>query len=371
MTTSDAGGASAATLTLEPDDAERLARLCGPYDENLRQIEQRLGITIRNRGNAFHLQGQDAVVDAAQALIAQLYRETLSVDELAADTVHLFLQESGVQALVEDARARSNAEATTGSEAANAPAEAETGLIRTRRRTIKPRGRNQQRYVRAIRDHDINFGIGPAGTGKTYLAVACAVEAFETERVARILLVRPAVEAGEKLGFLPGDLAQKIDPYLRPLYDALYEMLGFERVTKLIERNVIEVAPLAYMRGRTLNDAFIILDESQNTTVEQMKMFLTRIGYGSTAVITGDDTQIDLPRGTRSGLRHVIDVLDGIEGISFVRFGSRDVVRHPLVQAIVEAYAEHDRRAADADERSAGHGSGSPGQTSGEFRSRH
>ncbi|HEY3698369.1 MAG TPA: PhoH family protein, partial [Spongiibacteraceae bacterium] len=204
-----------------------------------------------------------------------------------------------------------------------------------------PRGKNQQGYVRAMQSHDINFGIGPAGTGKTYLAVACAVEALLADKVGRILLVRPAVEAGEKLGFLPGDLAQKIDPYLRPLYDALYEMVGFEAVTKLIERNVIEIAPLAYMRGRTLNDSFIILDEAQNTTREQMKMFLTRIGFGSTAVITGDATQIDLPRGTPSGLIHATKVLDGAErvnGISFTYFHARDVVRHPLVQAIVEAY---------------------------------
>lgn len=222
-------------------------------------------------------------------------------------------------------------------------------VIRTHKKTIKPRGGNQQSYCRAIRDFDINFGIGPAGTGKTYLAVACAVEALEAQRVARILLVRPAVEAGEKLGFLPGDLAQKIDPYLRPLYDALYEMMGIERVTKMIERNVIEVAPLAYMRGRTLNNAFIILDESQNTTVAQMKMFLTRIGFGSTAVITGDITQIDLPRGERSGLVNVRNVLRNIDGISFTHFGSKDVVRHPLVQRIVDAYA-----AADAAENDAG-----------------
>ncbi|MCL4118929.1 UNVERIFIED_CONTAM: hypothetical protein GTU68_034680 [Idotea baltica] len=203
---------------------------------------------------------------------------------------------------------------------------------------IRPRGPNQKKYVRAIINNDINFGIGPAGTGKTFLAVACAVDALEREKVRRILLVRPAVEAGEKLGFLPGDLSQKIDPYLRPLYDALYEMLGFEQVTRLIEKQVIEVAPLAYMRGRTLNNSFIILDESQNTTLEQMKMFLTRIGFGSTAVITGDITQVDLPRGARSGLAHIIEVLHDIPGISFNHFDSKDVVRHPLVQRIIEAY---------------------------------
>lgn len=211
-------------------------------------------------------------------------------------------------------------------------------LIRTKKNTVKARGANQQHYVRAIQTNDINFGVGPAGTGKTYLAVACAVESLLSNRVERILLVRPAVEAGEKLGFLPGDLAQKVDPYLRPLYDALFEMLGFETVNKLIERNVIEVAPLAYMRGRTLNNSFVILDESQNTTREQMKMFLTRIGFGSTAVINGDPSQIDLPRGHLSGLAHASEVLKGVEGISFTYFTAKDVVRHPLVQRIVEAY---------------------------------
>jgi phosphate starvation-inducible protein PhoH and related proteins len=218
-------------------------------------------------------------------------------------------------------------------------------VIRTRRGLVRPRGPSQQDYLRKMATHDINFGVGPAGTGKTYLAVACAVDSLEHDRVRRILLVRPAVEAGERLGFLPGDLAQKIDPYLRPLYDALYEMLGFERVHKLIERNVIEVAPLAYMRGRTLNEAFIILDEAQNTTPEQMKMFLTRIGFGSTAVVTGDVTQVDLPRGQPSGLRLAIEILGKVEGISFTFFSARDVVRHPLVQRIVNAYEafEHAR----------------------------
>lgn len=239
--------------------------------------------------------------------------------------MHLYLQESGLEDL---------------EELQSAP----QVTLKSRKAHIRPRGANQQRYVKAILDHDINFGIGPAGTGKTYLAVACAVDALEREQIRRILLVRPAVEAGEKLGFLPGDLSQKIDPYLRPLYDALYEMLGFEHVAKLIERNVIEVAPLAYMRGRTLNNSFIILDESQNTTVEQMKMFLTRIGFGSTAVITGDVTQVDLPRGTRSGLKHVIEVLQDVPGISFTHFKPKDVVRHPLVQRIVEAYERHENR---------------------------
>lgn len=306
-------------IKLEPNDSTRLANLCGPFDAHLRQIERRLGIIIKNRGNDFQLIGDHEVVFAAGELLDHLYREVGNGTHLTADMVHLFLQESGVEDIA-------NHE------------DSDDDVIHTRKKSVKARGRNQVAYVRAIREHDINFGIGPAGTGKTYLAVACAVEAFEQERIRRILLVRPAVEAGEKLGFLPGDLSQKIDPYLRPLYDAMYELLGFDRVEKLIEKNIIEVAPLAYMRGRTLNDSFIILDESQNTTIEQMKMFLTRIGFGSTVVVTGDVTQIDLPSRTRSGLKHVMDVLKEVKGLSFTRFTARDVVRHPLVQRIVEAY---------------------------------
>ncbi|MEH6492323.1 PhoH family protein [Halopseudomonas sp.] len=310
-------------FSIEPVDSRRFAALCGQFDENLHLIEQRLGIEVRNRGNHFELIGEEAITRSAEAVLRQLYRETRDSKDLSPDTVHLFLQESGLESL---------------SETLNQTGDNRPVILRTRRMTIQPRGPNQQSYVRSIQEHDINFGIGPAGTGKTYLAVACAVDALEREQISRILLVRPAVEAGEKLGFLPGDLAQKIDPYLRPLYDALYEMLGFEQVTKLIERQVIEVAPLAYMRGRTLNNSFIILDESQNTTLEQMKMFLTRIGFGSTAVITGDITQVDLPRGTKSGLGHVIQVLKDVKGIGFTHFLSKDVVRHPLVQRIVEAY---------------------------------
>jgi phosphate starvation-inducible protein PhoH and related proteins len=309
---------------LEPFEARRFANLCGQFDEHLRLIEQRLGIELRNRGNQFELVGTAGQTRAAEQLLRRLYREAENT-ELSPELVHLFLQESGIE------------------EMSNPTVEASVAL-RTRKGMIRPRGANQQRYVKAILDHDINFGIGPAGTGKTYLAVACAVDALEREQIRRILLVRPAVEAGEKLGFLPGDLSQKIDPYLRPLYDALYEMLGFEQVAKLIEKQVIEVAPLAYMRGRTLNNSFIILDESQNTTLEQMKMFLTRIGFGSTAVITGDITQVDLPRGTKSGLTHVIDVLRDVPGISFTHFKPKDVVRHPLVQRIVEAYERYDNR---------------------------
>ncbi len=311
-------------IILEPNDSHQLATLCGPFDAHLRQIEKRLGITIKNRGNDFELIGDDKVVHAAGELLNHLYREVTAGTHLTSDVVHLFLQESGVEALIQQ------------------EGDGSQDLVVTRKKSIKPRGQNQIGYVRAIRDNDVNFGIGPAGTGKTYLAVACAVEALEQEKIRRILLVRPAVEAGEKLGFLPGDLSQKIDPYLRPLYDALYEMIGFERVEKLLEKNVIEVAPLAYMRGRTLNDSFIILDESQNTTIEQMKMFLTRIGFGSTVVVTGDVTQVDLPPKTKSGLRHVLDVLVDVKGISFTHFSSRDVVRHPLVQRIVEAYESHE-----------------------------
>ena len=336
------------SLVLEPNDIHRLANLCGPFDQNLRQLESRLSVEIRNRGNAFDLIGPQAAVTQAARLLHRLYRETGDPAGLTPETVHLHLQESDRATLATGRTARLPDQFAAEDEALAADLVDPT-LVRTRRKTVKPRGANQIGYVEAVRSHDINFGIGPAGTGKTYLAVACAVEALEAERVARILLVRPAVEAGEKLGFLPGDLAQKIDPYLRPLYDALYEMLGFERVHKLIERNVIEIAPLAYMRGRTLNNAFIILDESQNTTLEQMKMFLTRIGYGSTAVITGDVTQVDLPRGTRSGLLHVVDVLAEVEGINFTRFGSKDVVRHPLVQRIVEAYDRFEEAQANSD----------------------
>ncbi|MCP5178335.1 MAG: PhoH family protein [Pseudomonadales bacterium] len=318
------------TLSLEPNDSHRLAALCGPYDQNLKHLEKRLNVHIRNRGNRFQISGGERRVRAASALLQQLYLETAENAVIEPDMVHLFLQEAGVDALLADI-ARDEAGSESG--------DRDPTVVRTGRKLVKARGGNQAAYVEAVRSHDINFGIGPAGTGKTYLAVACAVEALESHRVSRIILVRPAVEAGEKLGFLPGDLAQKIDPYLRPLYDALYEMMGTERVNKSIERNVIEVAPLAYMRGRTLNNAFIILDESQNTTIEQMKMFLTRIGFGSTAVITGDITQIDLPRGQESGLVNVRQVLRDVEGIHFTHFTSRDVVRHPLVQKVVDAYA--------------------------------
>ncbi len=311
-------------LLLEPADNERLAKLCGQLDEHLRQIERRLGVEINNRGHQFRVIGEPHAVTVAVAVLEALYRTTQD-EILTPAQVHLFLQEAGADALIEEE-----------------PGTDEV-VIRTRRGLIRGRGPNQQRYLWSIRHHDLNFGVGPAGTGKTYLAVACAVDALETNETRRLVLVRPAVEAGERLGFLPGDMTQKIDPYLRPLYDALYEMLGFERVAKLIERNVIEVAPLAFMRGRTLNDSFIILDEAQNTTVEQMKMFLTRIGFGSTAVVTGDVTQVDLPRNVPSGLRQVLQVLKDVDGISMTFFNARDVVRHPLVQRIVNAYARFEQ----------------------------
>lgn len=313
-------------FTLLPEDNERLANLSGQLDEHLRQIERRLGIEVNNRGNHFRLIGESDAIRAGEEVIKGLYKETR--DQLMTpEQVHLFLQESGLESLL-----RKDMEG-----------ELPELVIKTRRSLIRPRGKNQKEYLHNILTHDINFGIGPAGTGKTYLAVASAVDALERDRVRRILLVRPAVEAGERLGFLPGDLAQKIDPYLRPLYDALYEMLGFERVAKLIERNVIEVAPLAYMRGRTLNESYIILDEAQNTTPEQMKMFLTRIGFGSTAVINGDVTQVDLPRGQSSGLRQAAEILAKVEGISFTFFNASDVVRHLLVQRIVSAYDDFSR----------------------------
>jgi len=309
-------------LELEPADTLRLANLCGQFDEHLKQIESRLGVEIFCRGNLFTIQGPERTCRAASRLLQGLYR--LSATEvLTPEVINLHLQESGIDEL--------------GGEQGQPDIDDEVS-VKTKRGIIRGRGPNQRNYLKNIMRHAINFGVGPAGTGKTYLAVACAVAALQDDRVQRIVLVRPAVEAGERLGFLPGDMAQKVDPYLRPLYDALYEMQGFERVATLIERNVIEVAPLAFMRGRTLNDAFVILDEAQNTTREQMKMFLTRIGFGSTAVVTGDVTQIDLPSKSMSGLKHALRILDDVKGVSFSYFSARDVVRHPMVQHIVEAY---------------------------------
>ena len=311
---------SAATqeITLEPADNDALANLCGQFDEHLRQIERRLGVHISNRGNHFRVIGTDESSRAGVRILEELY--ALAADEaLDPGRVHVCLQQACADDEPDLADAGPQDEIT----------------VRTRRLHIRPRGGNQRNYLAGIRNYDLSFGIGPAGTGKTYLAVASAVAALEEELVRRIVLVRPAVEAGERLGFLPGDMSQKVDPYLRPMYDALYEMLGFERVAKLIERNVIEVAPLAFMRGRSLNESFIILDEAQNTSMEQMKMFLTRMGFGSKVVVTGDITQVDLPRNQTSGLRHVIRILDGVSDVSFTYFSPRDVVRHALVQRIV------------------------------------
>ncbi|XAW90129.1 PhoH family protein [Vibrio sp. CDRSL-10 TSBA] len=314
-------------IDLEPSDNRRLASLCGPFDDNIKHLERRLGVEINHRSNYFTIVGKAHTATAALDILQTLYVDTAPVRgqiaDIEPDQIHLAIKESGVL------------EQSTESELVPHGKEV---FVKTKKGIIKPRTPNQAQYLVNMVTHDISFGIGPAGTGKTYLAVAAAVDALERQEIRRILLTRPAVEAGEKLGFLPGDLSQKVDPYLRPLYDALFEMLGFERVEKLIERNVIEVAPLAYMRGRTLNDAFIILDESQNTTVEQMKMFLTRIGFNSRAVITGDVTQIDLPRGAKSGLRHAIEVLSEVEEISFNFFLADDVVRHPVVARIVNAY---------------------------------
>ncbi len=316
MTTSSS--VDSISFELSPSDNPRLANLCGNLDEHLRMMERGFGVEINNRGSKFQIIGKPELLADIQDVIHELYAET-SQTVLVPEQVHLAIRKLG------------GTDTTT-------PAEQQDIMIKTKRGLVKARGDNQQAYLKQVMTHDISFGIGPAGTGKTYLAVACAVEALERDFARRIVLVRPAVEAGEKLGFLPGDLTQKVDPYLRPLYDALYEMLGFERVAKLIERNVIEVAPLAYMRGRTLNESFIILDEAQNTTCEQMKMFLTRLGYNSTAVITGDITQIDLPKAQKSGLRHAIEVLKDVDGIGFTFFQAKDVVRHSLVQKVILAY---------------------------------
>jgi phosphate starvation-inducible PhoH-like protein len=304
---------------LTPSDNVRLANLCGPLDENLRLLESRLEVQIRRRGDSFRVTGARA--ESAEDTLRELF-ELAGSEEVTPARVHLALRER---------------------ESGQLPTERDQGVVRVPRGGIRARGNHQRDYLAHIQKNDLTFGIGPAGTGKTYLAVACAVEALQADKVRRIVLVRPAVEAGERLGFLPGDLTQKVDPYLRPMYDALYEMMGFDRVARFIERNVIEVAPLAFMRGRSLNDSFIILDEAQNTTIEQMKMFLTRIGFGSKAVVTGDVTQTDLPAGKQSGLSHVIHILREVDGVAFTFFDSHDVVRHPLVQRIVQAYEARSR----------------------------
>lgn len=312
-------------LVLTPFDNRRLADLCGQLDENLHQIERFLGVEINSRGNIFHAIGNDESVSKALEILQYLYKETETTNNVNATKIQSLLHATNAANMAQKAEVDFN-----------------DLTIRTHQLTIKPYSVNQFQYIKNILSHDINFGIGPSGTGKTYLAVACAVAALEKEQVRRIVLVRPAVEAGEKLGFLPGDMAEKVNPYLRPLYDALFEMMGTEQVTRYTEENVIEIAPLAFMRGRTLNDSFIILDESQNTTKEQMKMFLTRIGFGSKAVITGDITQTDLPKTTQSGLRQAIEVLKDIDEINFSFFQADDVVRHPVVQRIVQAYDKFD-----------------------------
>ncbi|MCC6633622.1 MAG: PhoH family protein [Gammaproteobacteria bacterium] len=311
---------------LDPVDNARLAALCGPLEQNLRLVEQRMGVEVRRRGNQFRVSGERSA--GAAQLLQDLFQMTSGGQHVDLPDVHLALREHAEQEEFSEVRA-APVVPLPGEDAARVP----RGLIRAR-------GDHQKGYLASIRAHDLTFGVGPAGTGKTYLAVACAVEALHSERVRRIVLVRPAVEAGERLGFLPGDLTQKVDPYLRPMYDALYEMMGFERVARLMERNVIEVAPLAFMRGRSLNESFIILDEAQNTTPEQMKMFLTRIGFGSRTVVTGDLTQTDLPGGRPSGLRQALDILQKVSGVSFTYFDASDVVRHPLVQRIVRAYEQ-------------------------------
>ena len=309
--------ASTKELRFEPADNKRLANLCGPLDANLRQLEAALDVAIARKGTRVKLTGSAEAVERTADLLEQFYAQAERPIEL--DDVQLAVIDSRNPGLADDDAPR----------------------LMTRRRDLAGRTPNQRDYLEKILAHDVTLGIGPAGTGKTYLAVACAVDALERDAVKRIVLVRPAVEAGERLGFLPGDLAQKVDPYLRPLYDALYDLMGFERVGKMFEKGAIEIAPLAYMRGRTLNHAFIILDEAQNTTPEQMKMFLTRMGFGAKAVVTGDPTQIDLPRGTQSGLIEAMHILKDVRGIAMTHFAASDVVRHPLVGRIVEAYEAH------------------------------
>lgn len=312
----------AEVLTLAPEDNHRLFALCGKLNEHLKMIEKRLGVLIRQRGHTFSISGEQQAVKKARDTIDGLYTQTEQVLIFEPRDIHMYLKTAEADVLIQEHNMD----------------------IRLKQGSIIARGENQVKYLRAMHEYDINFGIGPAGTGKTYLAVASAVNALESDRVSRIVLVRPIVEAGERLGFLPGDIAQKVHPYLQPLYDALYEMMGFEKVNQLMEKGVIELLPLAYMRGRSLNDAFIILDEAQNTTIEQMKMFLTRIGFNSRAVVTGDVTQIDLSNHRESGLLNAIDVLKDVQGIHFSYFKTGDIVRHQLVQRIVEAFEKYNKQ---------------------------
>ncbi len=340
---------------IEPVDNERLARTCGTLDEHLRRIEDNLSVVVRRRQGSFEIEGRKADTERALSVLEQLHAR--SQRNLPAQTVQLLIAEAAATPRPSrPMRAGVEGPKLVGSDAAATPAATGEIVLHTRRPDLKARTPNQQRYLRSIVDHDISFGIGPAGTGKTFLAVACAIDALERNQVQRIILTRPAVEAGERLGFLPGDLAQKVDPYLRPLYDALYDLMGFDRVTRAFERGVLEIAPLAFMRGRTINQAFVILDEAQNTTPEQMKMFLTRIGFGAKAVVTGDTSQVDLPKSTRSGLVDAERVLAGVKGIDFTRFTAADVVRHPLVAKVVEAYDRDDARRDAADAQQPAHG---------------
>lgn len=329
------------TVHLDGDNTN-LANFCGPLDENLRQIANAFNVSLKRRGDHITIKGPDANItaDTVQWFYNRAVHMALSIDDVQLGLVEIKARHDAQQKKL--ALAHASPTTTRNETATEVPLLDESELkLRTRKRDLRPRTQRQRFYLHQILNHDISFGVGPAGTGKTFLAVACAIDALEREAIQRIVLTRPAVEAGERLGFLPGDLAQKIDPYLRPLYDALYDLMGYEKVQRLFEKQIIEIAPLAYMRGRTLNHSFVILDEAQNTTVEQMKMFLTRIGFGSKAVITGDPTQVDLPKGQRSGLEHAIRVLEQTAGIGISRLTSKDVVRHPLVGRIIEAYEKH------------------------------
>ncbi len=316
-------------FNLDPDDQDRINRLCGPTNSTLKQIEEALEIKISNRGSKFKVRGNSPNTSAAETVLKGLYQKLEKKTLVPPEEIHLYLREVMNQNSSTDASSNQGNEKIT---------------LKTPKTLVSPKGKNQQKYLKVISNKELVFGIGPAGTGKTYLAVAAAVNELITGKVEKVVVTRPAVEAGEKLGFLPGDLSQKVDPYLRPLYDALFQTLGFKETYKLIENNVIEIAPLAFMRGRTLNKSFIILDEGQNTTPEQMKMFLTRFGYGSKVIVTGDLTQIDLPKDITSGLIHALDILRELEDVGLVRFSSKDVARHSLVQKIVEAYEKFKSR---------------------------
>ena len=316
-------------FNLDPDDQDRINRLCGPTNSTLKQIEEALEIKISNRGSKFKVRGNSPNTSAAETVLKGLYQKLEKKTVVPPEEIHLYLREVMNQNSSTDASSNQGNEKIT---------------LKTPKTLVSPKGKNQQKYLEVISNKELVFGIGPAGTGKTYLAVAAAVNELITGKVEKVVVTRPAVEAGEKLGFLPGDLSQKVDPYLRPLYDALFQTLGFKETNKLIENNVIEIAPLAFMRGRTLNKSFIILDEGQNTTPEQMKMFLTRFGYGSKVIVTGDLTQIDLPKDITSGLIHALDILRELEDVGLVRFSSKDVARHSLVQKIVEAYEKFKSR---------------------------